>query len=94
MRRSTFNDLTRLFIFLCLSGLPEDKENMETDDTLEPPLCSCRMETPKNQDVVTLAEGKCMAVESVDGKVEHASALLFFSFVKGYEKNSTVILGC
>lgn len=50
---------------------------METDDTLEPPLCSCRMETPKNQDVVTLAEGKCMAVESVDGKVEHASALLF-----------------
>lgn len=53
---------------------------METDDTLEPPLCSCRMETPKNQDVVTLAEGKCMAVESVDGKVEHASALLFSIF--------------
>ncbi|XP_051749523.1 histone-lysine N-methyltransferase EHMT1a isoform X1 [Ctenopharyngodon idella] len=51
------------------TGLPEDKENMETDDTLEPPLCSCRMETPKNQDVVTLAEGKCMAVESVDGKL-------------------------
>uniref|UniRef100_A0A671S5E5 Histone-lysine N-methyltransferase EHMT1-like n=1 Tax=Sinocyclocheilus anshuiensis TaxID=1608454 RepID=A0A671S5E5_9TELE len=51
-----------------LSGLPEDKENMEADDTLEPPLCSCRIEAPKNQDVVTLAEGKCMAVESVDGK--------------------------
>nr|AAI71681.1 Ehmt1a protein [Danio rerio] len=51
------------------TGLREDKENMETDDTLEPPLCSCRMETPKNQDVVTLAEGKCMAVESVDGKL-------------------------
>ncbi|TRY93170.1 hypothetical protein DNTS_012857 [Danionella cerebrum] len=47
----------------------EDKENMENDDTLEPPLCSCRIETPKNQDVVTLAEGKCMAVESVDGKL-------------------------
>lgn len=46
---------------------------MEADDTLEPPLCSCRMEAPKNQDVVTLAEGKCMAVESVDGKVEHVS---------------------
>lgn len=44
---------------------------MEADDMLEPPLCSCRMEAPKNQDVVTLAEGKCMAVESVDGKVEH-----------------------
>uniref|UniRef100_A0A671S567 Histone-lysine N-methyltransferase EHMT1-like n=1 Tax=Sinocyclocheilus anshuiensis TaxID=1608454 RepID=A0A671S567_9TELE len=44
---------------------------MEADDTLEPPLCSCRIEAPKNQDVVTLAEGKCMAVESVDGKVEH-----------------------
>uniref|UniRef100_A0A671S7H1 Histone-lysine N-methyltransferase EHMT1-like n=1 Tax=Sinocyclocheilus anshuiensis TaxID=1608454 RepID=A0A671S7H1_9TELE len=56
-----------------LSGLPEDKENMEADDTLEPPLCSCRIEAPKNQDVVTLAEGKCMAVESVDGKVEHVS---------------------
>nr|XP_055055276.1 histone-lysine N-methyltransferase EHMT1a isoform X2 [Misgurnus anguillicaudatus] len=51
------------------TGLPEDKENMEADDILEPPLCSCRMETPKNQDVVTLAEGKCMAVESVDGKL-------------------------
>ncbi|XP_073696004.1 histone-lysine N-methyltransferase EHMT1a isoform X3 [Garra rufa] len=51
------------------TGLPQDKENMETDDTLEPPLCSCRMEAPKNQDVVTLAEGKCMAVESVDGKL-------------------------
>ncbi len=56
---------------MCLSGLPEDKENMEADDMLEPPLCSCRMEAPKNQNVVTLAEGKCMAVESVDGKVEH-----------------------
>uniref|UniRef100_A0AAR2IVC6 Euchromatic histone-lysine N-methyltransferase 1b n=1 Tax=Pygocentrus nattereri TaxID=42514 RepID=A0AAR2IVC6_PYGNA len=44
------------------------KENMEADEMLEPPLCSCRMETPRNQDVVTLAEGKCMAVESVDGK--------------------------
>uniref|UniRef100_A0A673LWE1 Histone-lysine N-methyltransferase EHMT1-like n=1 Tax=Sinocyclocheilus rhinocerous TaxID=307959 RepID=A0A673LWE1_9TELE len=42
--------------------------DMEADDSLEPPLCSCRMEAPKNQDVVTLAEGKCMAVESVDGK--------------------------
>lgn len=42
---------------------------MEADETLEPPLCSCRMETPSNQDVVTLAEGKCMAVEGVDGKV-------------------------
>ncbi|XP_056113332.1 histone-lysine N-methyltransferase EHMT1a isoform X1 [Rhinichthys klamathensis goyatoka] len=51
------------------TGLPEDKENMEADDLLEPPLCSCRMETPKNPDVVTLAEGKCMAVESVDGKL-------------------------
>uniref|UniRef100_A0A8C1J4U8 Euchromatic histone-lysine N-methyltransferase 1a n=1 Tax=Cyprinus carpio TaxID=7962 RepID=A0A8C1J4U8_CYPCA len=44
-------------------------QNMEADDSLEPPLCSCRMEAPKNQDVVTLAEGKCMAVESVDGKL-------------------------
>uniref|UniRef100_A0AAR2JUM0 Euchromatic histone-lysine N-methyltransferase 1b n=1 Tax=Pygocentrus nattereri TaxID=42514 RepID=A0AAR2JUM0_PYGNA len=51
------------------TGLPEDKENMEADEMLEPPLCSCRMETPRNQDVVTLAEGKCMAVESVDGKL-------------------------
>ncbi|KAI5088441.1 histone-lysine N-methyltransferase, H3 lysine-9 specific 5 isoform X1, partial [Silurus meridionalis] len=51
------------------TGLPEDKENMESDETMEPPLCSCRMETPRNQDVVTLAEGKCMAVEGVDGKL-------------------------
>uniref|UniRef100_A0A8C2JSP5 Euchromatic histone-lysine N-methyltransferase 1a n=1 Tax=Cyprinus carpio TaxID=7962 RepID=A0A8C2JSP5_CYPCA len=67
----TYSRLQRWADCLCLSGLPEDKENMEADDTLEPPLCSCRMEAPKNQDVVTLAEGKCMAVESVDGKVEH-----------------------
>lgn len=53
----------------CFTGLPEDKENLEADETLEPPLCSCRMETPRNQDVVALAEGKCMAVEGVDGKV-------------------------
>ncbi|XP_062873911.1 histone-lysine N-methyltransferase EHMT1a isoform X2 [Trichomycterus rosablanca] len=51
------------------TGLPENKENMEADEMLEPPLCCCRMETPRNQDVVTLAEGKCMAVESVDGEV-------------------------
>ncbi|XP_027018734.2 histone-lysine N-methyltransferase EHMT1a [Tachysurus fulvidraco] len=51
------------------TGLPKDKENLESDETMEPPLCSCRMETPRNQDVVTLAEGKCMAVEGVDGKL-------------------------
>ncbi|XP_059404272.1 histone-lysine N-methyltransferase EHMT1-like isoform X1 [Carassius carassius] len=51
------------------TGLPKDKENLEADDSLEPPLCSCRIEAPKNQEVVTLAEGKCMAVESVDGQL-------------------------
>ncbi|XP_030647341.1 histone-lysine N-methyltransferase EHMT1a [Chanos chanos] len=51
------------------TGLPENKENMEVDDVLDLPLCSCRMETPKCQDTLALAEGKCMAVESVDGKL-------------------------
>ncbi|CAL8317821.1 unnamed protein product [Lota lota] len=33
----------------------------------ELPLCSCRMETPKSREILTLADRKCMATESVDG---------------------------
>ncbi|XP_076854327.1 histone-lysine N-methyltransferase EHMT1a isoform X2 [Brachyhypopomus gauderio] len=58
------------------TGLPEDKENMEAEELLDPPLCSCRMEAPRNQDVVTLAEGKCMAVENLDGKLNLCRRLI------------------
>ena len=35
----------------------------------ELPLCSCRMETPKSREILTLADRKCMATESVDRQV-------------------------
>lgn len=43
---------------------------METDMVQELPLCSCRMETPKSREILTLADRKCMATESVDGQVK------------------------
>ncbi|XP_028851480.1 histone-lysine N-methyltransferase EHMT1a isoform X2 [Denticeps clupeoides] len=51
------------------SGLPEGADGLEADVMLELPLCCCRMEAPKSQEILTLSEGKCMAVESVDGKL-------------------------
>uniref|UniRef100_A0AAY5EJ97 Euchromatic histone-lysine N-methyltransferase 1b n=1 Tax=Electrophorus electricus TaxID=8005 RepID=A0AAY5EJ97_ELEEL len=39
-----------------------------TDMVQELPLCSCRMETPKSREILTLADRKCMATESVDGQ--------------------------
>ncbi|XP_012671453.2 histone-lysine N-methyltransferase EHMT1a isoform X2 [Clupea harengus] len=51
------------------SGLSDGPDAMETDAMLELPLCCCRMEAPKSQEILTLSEGKCMAVESVDGQL-------------------------
>uniref|UniRef100_A0A4W5KBV0 Euchromatic histone-lysine N-methyltransferase 1b n=1 Tax=Hucho hucho TaxID=62062 RepID=A0A4W5KBV0_9TELE len=39
---------------------------VEPDMVQELPLCSCRMETPKSREILTLADRKCMATESVD----------------------------
>ncbi|KAL2092228.1 hypothetical protein ACEWY4_012026 [Coilia grayii] len=51
------------------SGLSDGPGAMETDAMLELPLCCCRMEAPRSQEILTLSEGKCMAVESVDGQL-------------------------
>ncbi|KAG5280896.1 hypothetical protein AALO_G00065210 [Alosa alosa] len=51
------------------SGMSDGPDAMETDAMLELPLCCCRMEAPKSQEILTLSEGKCMAVESVDGQL-------------------------
>lgn len=40
----------------------------------ELPLCSCRIETPKSREILTLADRKCMATESVDGQVRTSNA--------------------
>uniref|UniRef100_A0A8C8FJX5 Histone-lysine N-methyltransferase EHMT1-like n=1 Tax=Oncorhynchus tshawytscha TaxID=74940 RepID=A0A8C8FJX5_ONCTS len=39
---------------------------VEEDMVQELPLCSCRMETPKSREILTLADRKCMATESFD----------------------------
>ncbi|XP_018588465.1 histone-lysine N-methyltransferase EHMT1-like [Scleropages formosus] len=51
------------------TGLSGGAEGMETDPVQELPLCSCRMETPKSREILTLANRKCMATESVDGQL-------------------------
>lgn len=53
---------------VCL-GLPGGPGGVETDLVQELPLCSCRMETPKSREILTLANRKCMATESMDGQV-------------------------
>ncbi|XP_070614836.1 histone-lysine N-methyltransferase EHMT1 isoform X9 [Erythrolamprus reginae] len=47
-------------------GLSNGSGEMETDSLQEVPLCSCRMETPKSQEITKLANNQCMATESVD----------------------------
>ncbi|KAM9324223.1 histone-lysine N-methyltransferase EHMT1 [Gastrophryne carolinensis] len=46
--------------------LPNGAENMEVDGLQAVPLCSCRMETQKEDDATAEAENRCMAVESSD----------------------------
>lgn len=52
--------------FLAVSG---SVESTDADMVQELPLCSCRMETPKSREILTLADRKCMATESIDGQV-------------------------
>uniref|UniRef100_A0A8C2ZT39 Euchromatic histone-lysine N-methyltransferase 1b n=1 Tax=Cyclopterus lumpus TaxID=8103 RepID=A0A8C2ZT39_CYCLU len=51
---------------LCLSA---DVPGSVMEEAQELPLCSCRMETPKSREILTLADRKCMATESVDGQL-------------------------
>ncbi|XP_068105278.1 histone-lysine N-methyltransferase EHMT1 isoform X2 [Hyperolius riggenbachi] len=47
-------------------GLANGSDNMEVDGLQEIPLCSCRMETPKEDEATADAGDRCMAVESSD----------------------------
>uniref|UniRef100_A0A8C7L5A6 Histone-lysine N-methyltransferase EHMT1-like n=1 Tax=Oncorhynchus kisutch TaxID=8019 RepID=A0A8C7L5A6_ONCKI len=38
------------------------------------PLCSCRMETPKSREILTLADRKCMATESFDRQLSRCQS--------------------
>uniref|UniRef100_A0A8B9HGJ7 Euchromatic histone-lysine N-methyltransferase 1b n=1 Tax=Astyanax mexicanus TaxID=7994 RepID=A0A8B9HGJ7_ASTMX len=49
-------------------------ESAATDMVQELPLCSCRMETPKSREILTLADRKCMATESVDGQLSRCQS--------------------
>ncbi|XP_049460319.1 histone-lysine N-methyltransferase EHMT1 isoform X2 [Epinephelus fuscoguttatus] len=47
----------------------KDTSGSAMEEAQELPLCSCRMETPKSREILTLADRKCMATESVDGQL-------------------------
>ncbi|XP_070706429.1 histone-lysine N-methyltransferase EHMT1 [Pempheris klunzingeri] len=47
----------------------KDTSGSAIEEAQELPLCSCRMETPKSREILTLADRKCMATESVDGQL-------------------------
>ncbi|XP_064210555.1 histone-lysine N-methyltransferase EHMT1a [Anguilla rostrata] len=44
-------------------------EISETDTVPELPLCSCRMETPRRREILSLSQRRCMATESMDGQL-------------------------
>ncbi|XP_074546297.1 histone-lysine N-methyltransferase EHMT1 isoform X2 [Halichoeres trimaculatus] len=50
------------------AALPQNKGSV-IEEAQELPLCSCRMEMPKSREILTLADRKCMATESVDGQL-------------------------
>ncbi|KAG9354488.1 hypothetical protein JZ751_001198 [Albula glossodonta] len=54
-------------------GLSAGAESLDMDMVQELPLCSCRMETPKRREILTLADRRCMATESVDGQAHRAA---------------------
>uniref|UniRef100_A0A8C1AM16 Euchromatic histone-lysine N-methyltransferase 1b n=1 Tax=Cyprinus carpio carpio TaxID=630221 RepID=A0A8C1AM16_CYPCA len=49
-------------------------ESTDTDMVQELPLCSCRMEMPKSREILTLADRKCMATESIDGQLSRCQS--------------------
>ncbi|KAJ8413850.1 hypothetical protein AAFF_G00064480 [Aldrovandia affinis] len=55
-------------------GVTAGEERLETDMLLELPLCSCRMEAPRRREILTLAERRCMATESVDGQLSRCQS--------------------
>uniref|UniRef100_A0A672SHL5 Histone-lysine N-methyltransferase EHMT1-like n=1 Tax=Sinocyclocheilus grahami TaxID=75366 RepID=A0A672SHL5_SINGR len=60
-----------LWCFLAVSG---SVESTDTNMVQELPLCSCRMEMPKSREILTLADRKCMATESIDGQLSRCQS--------------------
>ncbi|XP_041706662.1 histone-lysine N-methyltransferase EHMT1 [Coregonus clupeaformis] len=48
--------------------------SVEPEMVQELSLCSCRMETPKSREILTLADRKCMATESVDRQLSRCQS--------------------
>lgn len=59
---------------MCRLEASSTAQSSSADMVQELPLCSCRIETPKSREILTLADRKCMATESVDGQVRTCSA--------------------
>ncbi|XP_026052238.1 histone-lysine N-methyltransferase EHMT1-like isoform X3 [Carassius auratus] len=49
-------------------------KSTDADMVQELPLCSCRMEMPKSREILTLADRKCMATESIDGQLSRCQS--------------------
>ncbi|XP_035628588.1 histone-lysine N-methyltransferase EHMT1 isoform X6 [Oncorhynchus keta] len=56
------------------TGVSGAMGSVEPDMVQELPLCSCRMETPKSREILTLADRKCMATESVDRQLSRCQS--------------------
>uniref|UniRef100_A0A6P8SEV2 [histone H3]-lysine(9) N-methyltransferase n=1 Tax=Geotrypetes seraphini TaxID=260995 RepID=A0A6P8SEV2_GEOSA len=54
-------------------GLSNGFEAMEVDGLQEVPLCSCRMETPKSQDITEGENDRCMATESANKELSRCT---------------------
>uniref|UniRef100_A0A673WG02 Euchromatic histone-lysine N-methyltransferase 1b n=1 Tax=Salmo trutta TaxID=8032 RepID=A0A673WG02_SALTR len=61
------------WMVLC-AGVSGAMGSVEPDMVQELPLCSCRMETPKSREILTLADRKCMATESVDQQLSRCQS--------------------
>uniref|UniRef100_A0A671P1C9 Histone-lysine N-methyltransferase EHMT1-like n=1 Tax=Sinocyclocheilus anshuiensis TaxID=1608454 RepID=A0A671P1C9_9TELE len=57
-----------------LSAVSGSVESTDADMVQELPLCSCRMEMPKSREILTLADRKCMATESIDGQLSRCQS--------------------
>ncbi|XP_075691151.1 histone-lysine N-methyltransferase EHMT1 isoform X1 [Rhinoderma darwinii] len=54
-------------------GLSNGSENMEVDGLQGIPLCSCRMETPKEDEMTATPGDRCMATDSTDQELSRCT---------------------
>uniref|UniRef100_A0A671QBE7 Histone-lysine N-methyltransferase EHMT1-like n=1 Tax=Sinocyclocheilus anshuiensis TaxID=1608454 RepID=A0A671QBE7_9TELE len=62
------------YLLVCFLAVSGSVESTDTDMVQELPLCSCRMEMPKSREILTLADRKCMATESIDGQLSRCQS--------------------